>query len=79
MMHTNSQAQNGGVYTYQYVPLLKTEVLLHDSSVLEEIEHCKSRIHSNDKLEDFCNGTIFKQHSLFPSDPKNMHITMTLK
>ena len=61
--------------TYHYVPFLKTlEALLTDSSVIEEIEHCQSRVRTDDKLEDFCDGRVFQEDSLFSRDPKALQI-----
>ena len=55
--------------TYQYVPLLHTlRTLLSDNTVLDEINKCPSRIHSDGTLEDFCDGELFRTHPIFSKD-----------
>ena len=61
--------------TFQYVPLLDSLTqLLSDNTVLEEIEQCSKRIHTNDLIEDFCDGMVFKQHPLFSKDPHALQV-----
>ena len=61
--------------TIQYVPILTTlEKLLRDPRVLDEIESLPQRIHNNELLEDFCDGTLFKEHPLFSCDPYALQI-----
>ena len=52
--------------TYQYVPLFRLlEALLSDSTVLEQVEECSKRIRTDGLLEDFCDGTLYRNHPLF--------------
>lgn len=52
--------------TYQYIPLLPSlQELLSDASVLEQVETCAQRVHTNGQIEDFCDGTIFSKHPIF--------------
>ena len=61
--------------TFHYIPLLKTlEVLLQDESIQEEVHNCSARIRNDGKLEDFCDGSVFKQHELFSSNPEALQI-----
>ena len=61
--------------TYQYVPLLSSlRSLLSDSSVIEEIDKFPQRVRTDDKLEDFCDGQLFKTHPLFSADPMALQI-----
>ena len=61
--------------TYHYIPILKTlEGLLLDPSIQEEIENTHTRVHGDNKLEDFCDGSVFKEHILFTTDPKALQI-----
>lgn len=64
-----------GYDTFHYIPLLKTlEVLLQDESIQEEVHNCSARIHSDGKLEDFCDGSVFQQHELFSSNSEALQI-----
>lgn len=61
--------------TIQYVPLISSlKKLLCDESVLEEIENSPNRIRNDGKIEDFCDGSMFRQHPLFSNDPKALQI-----
>lgn len=61
--------------TYHYIPILQTlEGLLSDSSIQEEIENTHARIRTDNMLEDFCDGSVFKEHPLFSLDPKALQI-----
>ena len=42
--------------------------LLEDATVVEEIEQCGERIHTDRLIEDFCDGTVFQRHPLFSKD-----------
>lgn len=42
--------------------------LLADSSVMEEINNFPQRVRGDDTLEDFCDGELFKAHTLFSVD-----------
>ena len=39
-----------------------------DESVLEQVETCAQRIHDNNLIHDFCDGTIFSNHPIFSHD-----------
>ena len=59
--------------TFQYVPLEDTlQKLLKDDTILEQIE--KSRIRSDGLIEDYCDGSIFREHPLFSEDPHALQI-----
>lgn len=61
--------------TFQYVSIVKSlEQLLKDETVVKEIDMCGSRVRSDNLLEDYCDGTVFKQHPLFSSDPYALQI-----
>ena len=73
---TGSKSQLKEQYdTFQYIPLLSTlKRLLCDNSILDEIENCPNRIHSDNIIEDFCDGTLFHEHPLFSKDPYALQI-----
>ena len=55
--------------TFQYVPVLSTlKKLLSDRTIMEEIEMCPTRIRSDGKIEDYCDGSLFREHPLFSED-----------
>ena len=55
---------------YQYVPLLSClHSLLSDSSVVDEIDQCPSRIHTDGIIEDVCDDKVFQTHPIFSRDP----------
>lgn len=61
--------------TYQYVPLLSSlHSLLRDPSVIDQIDQCPSRIHTDGIIEDICDGNIFKSHPIFSVDPYALQI-----
>ena len=61
--------------TYQYVPLIPSLTkLLSDDTVLEQIDTCPQRIHTDGLIEDFCDGTLFTRHPLFSQDPYALQI-----
>lgn len=61
--------------TYQYVPLLLSlKQLLSDETVLEEVYQCPQRIHTDDLIEDFCDGDRFHLHPIFSKDPHALQI-----
>ena len=61
--------------TFQYVPLLSTlGKLIQDPDILEEIEGFSRRMCSGSLQEDFCDGTLFRDHPLFSSDPLALQI-----
>ena len=63
------------VLRYDYVPLFSTlRKLLSDTTIVEEIETCPSRIRNGDLIEDFCDGSVFKNHPLFSKDPYALQI-----
>ena len=41
---------------------------------MEQVEECQKRIRTDGLLEDFCDGTLFKQHPLFSQDPYALQI-----
>ena len=54
--------------TFHYVPLQPTlKTLLDDYTIIEQIDNPHSR--SDGLKEDYCDGTLFKQHPLFSKDP----------
>ena len=60
---------------YQFVPLLSSlKKLLADNTVIEEIKQCPQRIHLDNLLEDFCDGSRFSSHALFLQDPYALQI-----
>ena len=61
--------------TFQYVPLLSTlGKLIQDPDILEQIEGFSRRMCSASLQEDFCDGTLFRDHPLFTSDPLALQI-----
>ena len=61
--------------TFHYISVLKTlKVLLQDDSIREEICNCNKRVRRDGSLEDFCDGSVFKQHELFSSDSEALQI-----
>ncbi len=49
--------------------------LLSDGSIIEQIEHCHQRKHdADDIVEDFCDGTVFKNHPIFSNDPHALQV-----
>ena len=61
--------------TYHYVPLLSSlKRLLQDKSVTKEIDACKSRVRTSEYIEDFCDGSLFKNHPLFSQDDYALQI-----
>lgn len=60
---------------YYYVPLLKTlGLLLQDESIQEEIRRCKNRARDDNYLEDFCDGSVYRNHDIFSSSPLALQI-----
>ena len=61
--------------TFQYVPFFSTlKQLLHDESVLEQIEQSPNRIHTDGFIEDICDGSVFHAHPLFSTQPSALQI-----
>lgn len=61
--------------TFQYVSLLTTlKRLLCDDSVIKEIEDFPNRICSNGLLEDFCDGSMYREHPVFSTDQHALQI-----
>ena len=61
--------------SFQYVSLLSSlKSLLSDHTILDQIEHCPSRVREDGILEDFCDGELFKTHPLFSTDPFALQI-----
>lgn len=48
--------------------------LLCDRSILEQIEESPNRIRSDGKIEDFCDGSLFREHPIFSKDPYALQI-----
>ena len=52
--------------TFQYVPLLNTlDELFQDLDIFDEIERFPQQMCSSSLQEDFCDGTLFREHSVF--------------
>ena len=47
---------------------------MSDAAVLDEVEQCSSRVHSDGIIEDYCDGIRFKTHPIFASDPCALQI-----
>ena len=61
--------------TYQYVPLLESlRTLLCDATVIEQVDQCQLRVHSDGTLQDFCDGELFEVHPLFSQDSYALQI-----
>ena len=61
--------------TYQYVPLIPSLIkILRDDTVLEQLDTCPERIHTDGLIEDFCDGTIFANHPIFSQDPYALQV-----
>ncbi len=61
--------------TYHYVPIFSTlRKLLSDSTIAEEIERFPSRIRDGGLIEDFCDGSAYKNHPIFSKDPYALQI-----
>ena len=54
--------------------LLSVKQLLQDPSVLEQVQQCHNRIHHDEKMEDFCDGSLFANHTLFSHDSLALQI-----
>lgn len=48
--------------------------LLNDDTIIEEIDTCSKRVHTNGFLEDFCDGSIYNSHLLFSQDSTPLQI-----
>ena len=60
---------------YQYVPLLSSlRSLLSDPSIIDQVEQCQSCVHTDGVVEDVCDGSVFRTHPLFSSDPSALQI-----
>ena len=63
--------------SYQYVPLLPSlRSLLSDSSVVDEVDQCPSRVHTDGIIEDVCDGKVFQSHPIFSSDPLALQLML---
>ena len=61
--------------TFQYIPLLSSlKQLLSDESIVEQVDYCPQRVHSDGILEDFCDGDRFSSHPVFSQDPYALQI-----
>jgi hypothetical protein len=61
--------------TFQYVPLLKLiELLLSDSSIRRET--MKERASLDGLMYDFCDGSLFKNDSLFAEDKSSLQLCL---
>lgn len=47
---------------------------MSDSTVLEQVNICSQRIHTDGLIEDFCDGTVFSKHPLFLEDARALQI-----
>ena len=48
--------------------------LLNDDTIIEEIDTCSKRVHTNGLIEDFCDGSIYNSHLLFSQDSTALQI-----
>ena len=39
--------------------------ILNDNTVIEQIDECPRRIHTNELIEDFCDGSLIAKHLCF--------------
>ena len=57
------------------MPLLASlHKLLKDSTVLEQIDTCSQRIRTDNVIEDYCDGAMFKAHPIFSNNPSALQI-----
>jgi len=57
---------------FYYIPLLETlKQLLSHPDILKELHSSRQ---NGELLSDFCDGTVYKQHSLFQSDPHSIQV-----
>ena len=45
-----------------------------DDEIRSQVDTCNSRVHRDGRIEDFCDGELFKSHALFSKDPKALQI-----
>ena len=63
--------------SFQYVPLLRSlQVLLSDSSIIDQIYQCPSRFHRDGTIEDICDGELYKAHPIFSNDPLALQLIL---
>ena len=61
--------------TYQYVPLLSSlRSLLSDPTIMDQVEQSQHRVHSDDIIEDVCDGNTFKEHPIFSNDTSALQL-----
>ena len=61
--------------TIQYVPILSTlSKLLENEDIIDQIDTFPERIRNDGKIEDFCDGRVFKTHPLFSIDKSALQI-----
>ena len=61
--------------TIQYVPILNTiEKLFQDEGIIDQIYSFPKRIRSDNRMEDFCDGNLYKNHPIFSTDPLALQI-----
>ena len=61
--------------TIQYVPLLSTlERILQEEGILDQVDKFPERIRTDGKIEDFCDGLLYKTYPLFSADPFALQI-----
>ena len=61
--------------TIQYVPILTTlEILLQNEGIVYQIDRFPERIRTDGKIEDFCDGALYKTHPLFSTDHSALQI-----
>ena len=54
--------------------LQSLEALLSDKSIQEEVQRFPKRIHTDGKMEDYCDGARFRSHPLFSEDQQALQI-----
>lgn len=65
-----------GYDSFQYVPLFDSLAsLLNDRSIYDEIVNVRNAS-SSELLSDFCDGSLFKTHPIFSTDPHALQIIL---
>ena len=73
ILYDNDTGEPDG--SYQYVPLLSTlENLLAHEDVRSQVAEYKDRMRSDDIVEDFCDGQVYKSHPLFSNEQESILI-----
>ena len=48
--------------------------LLSRDEIREQVDESGHRVRSDDVLEDYCDGSVYKAHPLFSTEPKSLQI-----